>query len=516
MFKTYFDSLHVFELFIALLLLFTSIICFNKKKYSISILLLFASGIVIRLFMITLDPFLNMWDEQVHALVAKNMILHPLKPMLYNDPVLPFDFRIWISNFVWLHKQPLFLWQMALSMKIFGINEVAVRIPGLVMTSLMILLIYRTGALAMSRSIGFIGAMLFAFGNFSLELLSGWCNTDHNDTAFMFYVTASLWAFTEYYFNPRKRWIFLIGVFSGCAVLVKWLTGFFVFFVWFVTIISDKNKRGQFRSYSGLGYSVLTGIVIFLPWIVYTHLAFPREAGYESALNTRHFFKCIEGHCGNFFYHINKIDELYWPGAKFMLLPALYFFYKYSKMKLYALAGISGIVFIYLFFSIAATKMPAYTTMINMPVCLAFAALIYGLWHAVRFRNRIPDSLYILLISGVLFIIAVFELNMEKIQSVHTNWRPGQANFRNSKIDDRKVYNIISKKYKSKEYVIFNVKHNEHPSCMLYTSLTAYDFLPDETTMNHLIKEGRIPVIIQRDSLPSYICKNKNIEIVNE
>ena len=515
MFKTYFDSLHVFELSAALSLLFISIICFNKKKYKVSIILLLFSGIVLRYFMITLDPFLNVWDEQLHVLVAKNMMHHPFKPMFYSDPVLPFDFRNYIGNSVWVHKQPLFLWQMALSMKIFGVNEIAARVPGLIMSALMILLIYRTGTLSMNRSIGYIGAMLFAFGNFSLELVSGWCHTDHNDSAFLFYVSASIWAFTEYYFNPRKRWIIFTGILTGCAVLVKWLPALIVFFIWFIAILCNKDKRKLVKSYYDFAIAFIISVIIFMPWTIYTHLAFPQEAAYESHFNTLHFITCLEGHYGNFFYHINKIDELYFPLAKFLFIPALFLFYRNMKMKSLALAITSGVVFIYLFFSIAKTKMPAFTTMVNMPVYLAFAALIYGLWHAVKFRNRIPNTLYILLISVILFIIAVFELNIERIQYIHTNWRPKQADYRKSKLADRKVYNAISKKYKNKGFVIFNVKHYEHPSCMFYTSLTAYDYLPDDTTITHLIKEGRTPVIIQRDSLPPYILENKHIEIVN-
>ena len=516
MFKSYFDTLHILELSLALALLFCSVISFNQKNYRTSVMLLLASGLVLRWFIITLDPFLNTWDEQTHALVAKNMMIHPLKPMLFNAPVLPFDFRDWTGNSVWLHKQPLFLWQMSLSMKIFGVNEIAVRVPGMIMSVLMILLIYRTGALSMNRGIGYIAAMLFAYGNFSLELLSGWMNTDHNDTAFIFYVSASLWAFTEYYFNPKKRWIVFIGVFAGCAVLIKWLTGLFVFFVWLSAILCDKARRGQMKSYLELLPAVFISLLIVLPWIIYTYLAFPLEAGFESALSTQHFFSCIEHHCGNFFYHINKIDELYWPGAKLMLLPALFFCYKYMKTKSLALANISGIVFIYLFFSIAKTKMPAFTTMINMPVYLAFAAFIYGLWQAIRLRKRIPHFLYIFLLSVILSAMAVFELNIEKIQYIHTSWRPEQAKLRALKETDRRIFTSIRHKYTGTDYVVFNVPVQESASCMFYTSLTAYDFIPDEKTLGSLVKQGKIPVIIQRDSLPSYIRELKNIEIVTD
>ncbi len=38
---------------------------------------------------------LHDWDERYHALVAKNMIEQPFKPMLYKNPVLPYDYKDW-------------------------------------------------------------------------------------------------------------------------------------------------------------------------------------------------------------------------------------------------------------------------------------------------------------------------------------------------------------------------------------------------------------------------------------
>lgn len=76
-------------------------------------MLLLFGAIGVRLFMITIDPFLHDWDERFHAIVAKNMITYPFKPMLFVNPVLPYDYRAWCCNHIWVHKQPLFLWQMA-------------------------------------------------------------------------------------------------------------------------------------------------------------------------------------------------------------------------------------------------------------------------------------------------------------------------------------------------------------------------------------------------------------------
>ena len=43
--------------------------------------------------------------------------------------IFPYKYQDWTSNHVWLHKQPLPLWSMSASLWMFGINEIAVRLP---------------------------------------------------------------------------------------------------------------------------------------------------------------------------------------------------------------------------------------------------------------------------------------------------------------------------------------------------------------------------------------------------
>jgi hypothetical protein len=93
------------------------------------------------------DMFLHGWDERYHALVAKNLIKHPLVPTLYDDPALPYDYRSWDANHVWLHKQPVPLWAMALSMRTFGVNEIALRSPSILLSTLAIGLTYSIGSM---------------------------------------------------------------------------------------------------------------------------------------------------------------------------------------------------------------------------------------------------------------------------------------------------------------------------------------------------------------------------------
>ena len=104
----HFTTNQIFPFYISIVVLIISIIAFQLDKKKLALPLLFLSSIGLGYFIANLDPFLNIWDEQYHALVAKNMVESPLKPTLFQKPLLDFDYKVWAGNHVWLHKQPLF------------------------------------------------------------------------------------------------------------------------------------------------------------------------------------------------------------------------------------------------------------------------------------------------------------------------------------------------------------------------------------------------------------------------
>jgi len=68
----------------------------HRNQKLVGLFLFLSAGCVFS-FAALLDPFLNLWDERFHALVAKNMINNPLKPMLYADPILAQDYSPWYA-----------------------------------------------------------------------------------------------------------------------------------------------------------------------------------------------------------------------------------------------------------------------------------------------------------------------------------------------------------------------------------------------------------------------------------
>ncbi|MFM9028620.1 MAG: ArnT family glycosyltransferase, partial [Bacteroidota bacterium] len=293
----YLSAGQLFPFYFGALLLLFSIILFRQEKTNKALWLLFSGAIIIGFGMARLDPFLCLWDEQYHALVAKNMIAYPFKPMLYADPLFGYDISNWTANHIWLHKPPLFLWPIALSVKLFGTNALAVRLPSVVLHGLTALLVYRIGNRTVNATAGFYGALFFTCAYYPLELMAGKYATDHNDTSFLFYVTASIIAWMEFEATGKRRWWILTGVLAGCAVLVKWLAGLLVYGCWFMAVGADDRK--QWRSignYKPFLSALAVTLAVTAPWYLYTFSRYPEEAKIAFSAHAQHLLIAVEGH----------------------------------------------------------------------------------------------------------------------------------------------------------------------------------------------------------------------------
>jgi len=371
---TYFNQVQLLFLFSAGITFILSLVFFLNHKSKLTYFFLFMTAGLTFSFAASLDPFLNLWDERFHALVAKNLSFHPLKPTLYNDPIVDWDYTGWWRSAIWVHKQPIFLWQMALSYKLFGPSEFAIRLPSVILGMILVIITFRSGTLLVNRTVGFIAAVLLITSFYLNELIAGRQTLDHNDLAFVSYVSLSIWSLIEYQISGKKKWIIFIGLFAGLAILNKWLVGLLVYLGWL--ILNTQQKKFKLIEYKDFFISLLITVFVALPWQIYIFLKYPQEAALAYEFNAKHFLQVLEGHEGNFWYHLNSLDLLYGHLASILLLPGfIVLYFRINDKKLfYSLAGMT--VIIYLFFSIAKTKMPSFPLAVVMAIYIAIAALI--------------------------------------------------------------------------------------------------------------------------------------------
>ena len=206
----------------------------KKDSNTQALALLVICGLLLRLFAAS-NSYLHAWDERYHALVAKHLIDHFLTPTLYEHPLLPYDYKNWTCNHIWLDKQPLALWLMALNIKVFGLHPWAVRIPSVLLSTIGIKLVYNIGKSLYNSNTAFIAAFLFSIHGLIIELTAGRTDTDHVDIAFLFFVLSGIWGSVNYSLKTVGSYLLYSLVFrpvqlfcqSGYLALSFGLSGLF-------------------------------------------------------------------------------------------------------------------------------------------------------------------------------------------------------------------------------------------------------------------------------------------------
>jgi 4-amino-4-deoxy-L-arabinose transferase len=387
---------------------------------------------------------------------------------LYETPVLPFNYTDWGNNNIWLHKQPLALWLIAVSLKIFGIHAWAVRVPSVICSTICIKLTYDIAGHLYDRRTAFIAAFLFSIHGFIIELASGLGATDHIDTIFLFFILLGIWYAVKYSEQGSGRYLILIGVCMGAAILSKWLPALIILPVWFLL---EYQKCSWKATVMNALIIIFFAALIAVPWQVYILHAFPAEAKWEYSFDHRHLFEVIEGHAGNKRYHFNMLRIIY---GELIYLPVLWFIYKTIRDKSNS-DIIIGVWFglPYLIFSMAATKMPAYTV-IAAPAIFIITANAFTEWRSYIPEKKWKGKVLTIVTYGLILLPVRYSIERIKPFTVvddDPQWMKRIDDIRNSELNDPKT-------------IIFNF---DHPvEMMFYTDCICYEVTPDEAMVEKI------------------------------
>jgi 4-amino-4-deoxy-L-arabinose transferase len=455
-----------------------------------AVVVLMTAALVLRLGIAGLDPFLNNWDERFHALVAKSLLADWTRPTLRTNPLLAYDYRQWCCNAVWLHKQPLFLWQIAASFKLFGVNELALRLPSAVLGALVIWPIYRLGCLIFTSAVGYRAGLLFAMASYSLELTSGWQSVDHADVSFLSYIIGSLWAYYEYRSAITRPWGWacIAGLLAGAAVLCKWLPGLVVFAAWGIDMLVDAHRRRQPQEYVRLLVGVAVTLAVVLPWQLYIHHQFPLESAFEREYSARHFGEVLEDKGGPWYFYVTNL----WYQFKWLVLPlagglGLLFTTVLRKRPLRPMLLMCA--FVFGFFSSAATKMVSYTYAVAPLLFLLIALAWIEAEHWLSPRGR-AGQVGAIVLTALLLFFDLQPISLIKHHSAYTSLVLYQERAR--KLQHTAVYRQLDALVPAGS-MVFNAPPFEDIEARFYSQRNVYTQWPEESEYQSLRRQG-IPV----------------------
>lgn len=470
-----------------------SLLLFIIKKWALHrfrLWFLILGNLSLGLFFVQIDPFLNLWDEQFHVLVGKHLIESPLHPRLLPSDLLPYNYQNWVENYTWLHKQPLALWQIALSMWLFGTNIIAARLPMVILHALLVYPVFRIGTIAYDKKVGYISAFLFTLLLYPLELVSGLHTAEHIDLSFMFYITGSIWCWFEWQHSKNKRWLVFLGIFAGLAVLTKWLVGLLVYAGFSFHLFRFNSGLFRWKTWSPLAFSLAITILIFVPWQVYTAIAFANEFNHEMTYNSLHFFETIEKQGGGWLFYWHNLFTIYglrpfWKWVLLLIVLSLFF----KKDKTYPIFIGIVITTTYAFFSLASTKMPSFCIIVAPLVLIAAVGQISTLFTTWTLKKQ-HYKWY-----KVTSFILLFGIGL-------TLFRPAQL-LRNHYLDESQYWvrqkleqtHTFIQNYnfpKNEDVIIFtnDYFHKAHVLWIFHHDIHAYSTRPEDNVLMELANAG--------------------------
>ncbi len=339
---------------------------FRRNDQRAALAILIASAFLLRLGP-ALDAQLHPWDERYHAVVAKNMIASPLRPMLYRHAELPHDDGDWTRARIWLHKPPFSMWCIALSLKVFGAEPWAVRVPSILFGCLAVGLLYHLARALFNPRVAFWSALLLAINGHLIELASGRTSTDHVDAVLMALVLAACAAAARMAMARSLRWAVIAGALTGLAFLTKSWPALIVLPV----AACWPLPGGGARRWTLLAALGATCVIVAFPWWLHARFTFPEAWALARADAWAHFTDDIEGHARPWHYYLAQLPMMHGELAPLAVAVAIIAAVRDRNRSLLPLLLWLGLPL--LLFSLARSKMPAYMAIAAPSVCMLVA-----------------------------------------------------------------------------------------------------------------------------------------------
>ncbi len=294
-------------------------------------------------------------------------------------------------NYVrYFEKPPLFYWTVAVSYKVFGINEWSFRFPNALSAFACIMILYYALRRRFPEEAAFLSSviLLSSFGFFAMARIVTL------DMFFTLWLFCALISFIGYY-KERKGWfLYLFYIALGLATLTKgpvcvFLAGAAII----IFLITERNLAfiGELKPLRGLAiYAVIT-----LPWI-FAMAMMEREFLYFFFIDQHilRFFTTKHKRSGPVYYFLPVLFAGLLPWS--VLIPrSIVNAWKNSELRFFAIW--TFVVFV--FFSLSGSKLPPYILPVFPALSILIGHLIHDYWE-VRGKQKTEMAIYLVVFAA--------------------------------------------------------------------------------------------------------------------
>ena len=293
-------------------------------------------------------------------------------------------------------KPILIYWLQAFSVKIFGLNEFALRLPSALSALFWALAIWFFVRKIFDGKIAYFSTAVM-ISSLQIALISKAAIADA-----LLNLTIALSLFFIWYFleNRKNLYLYLAFASMGLGVLTK---GPVAVMVPFVTTLIYLIYKKDLKLFLKMIFNPI-GIAIFLliaaPWYIAEYLDQGDKFlnGFLFKHNLERFSRAFESHKGGVFYYI--------PVLIFGLMPFTASIFTFIKgIKTYIKADIFvylliWFTFVFVFFSLSGTKLPHY-------VIYGYTPLFILIGYEQARRERVLDYLYLSFVLVFIFLLMI-------------------------------------------------------------------------------------------------------------
>ncbi len=408
----------------------------NNKKFFLNSLL---GILLLRLLLNAILPLMDKTEAR-YAEIAR--IMYETNDWI--TPQIDYGVPFWA-------KPPLNTWLSALSMKVFGVNEFAVRFPAFILCLLIVFILSKT-----IKDKG-LGLFLSAFVMFTLPQFLLHAGVVSTDTSLLLAITLIMVGFWKQINDSKKNvWGYLMFVGVGIGLLAKGpiviiLTApsIFIWVLWF------KEWKNIFTRIPWLlGIPIM--LLIAVPWYI---LAESKTEGFlDYFIVGEHFKRFVDSSWKGDKYGFPKQQPLgiVWLFLLAMALPWIQVVLsKLWKSRKDAIKNkwvfflVTWLIWTPLFFTVSKSLIHTYV----LPVMPPIALLVVYFWDDIqRKKTNVIISMILPVLAAITLIVGLFNNNLEMYSNTDKYLIEAQGEF------NEPLYYLGKKSYSSQFYSRGKVK----------------------------------------------------------
>lgn len=306
-------------------------------------LLLVAIAIINFILPLGLTPLFDL-DEGAFSEATREMLESGNYITTYLDGSLRFD------------KPILIYWLQAFSVKLFGLNEFALRFPSAIAGLLWALAIYYFAKRAFNQKVAF-WATLFMLSSLQINLIAKAAIADSLLNLFIATSIFSVWLYLD---TQRKIYLYISFALIALGTLTKGPVAIMVPLVSLFLYMLLKNRLKEFFKIVFNPIGILIFLLIAAPWYILEYQDQGQKFidGFFLKHNLQRFNTAFESHKGSYFYYIPVVILGILPFTTILVktFNKIKSFFK-SDLELFLLIWF---IFVFIFFSFSGTKLPHY------------------------------------------------------------------------------------------------------------------------------------------------------------